>query len=354
MKILVTGGAGFIGSNFIRYCLKESPDYEIINFDKLTYAGNLKNLEEFKNNKSYIFIKGDICNSNLIRKVLNEYSPRYIVNFAAESHVDRSILEPKEFINTNIVGTFNLLTEANKYFKNLNDIQKKEFKLLHISTDEVYGSLKENEPAFTEDSKYYPNNPYSASKAGSDHLARSFYKTYKLPVIISNASNNYGPYQSIEKFIPLIIFKAINNKKIPVYGDGKQIRDWLYVEDHCEAIMKILEKSKPGEIYNISGSNEVENLEVLEFICNYIDKKLYIGSKCNRESCSNLINFVKDRPGHDRRYATNPQKIKNKLGWEAKTSFEYGIQKTIDWYLINKEWIKDQEQNYLNINYENS
>ena len=243
MRILVTGGAGFIGSNFIRFCLGKFSNYEIINFDKLTYAGNLKNLEQFKNNKRYIFVKGDICDTDLVNKVLNDHSPEYIVNFAAESHVDRSILEPEEFINTNIFGTFNLLNETKNYFHSLNDIQKKRFKLLHISTDEVYGSLKENQPAFTEESKYYPNNPYSASKASSDHLARSFYQTYKLPVIISNASNNYEPYQSIEKFIPLIIFKAINSKKIPVYGDGKQVRDWLYVDDHCEAILTILQNT---------------------------------------------------------------------------------------------------------------
>ena len=338
MNIFVTGGCGFIGSNFIRYWNSMFKEDKIINLDKLTYAGKLSNLSDIESNKNYEFIKGDISNSKLIENLLKKYNPTFIVNFAAESHVDRSIIYPEKFITTNILGTFKLLTNVNNYFSNLSKKKQDDFRFLHISTDEVYGSLKKEDAPFKETNKYFPNSPYSASKAGSDHIVRSFNKTYTLPTLISNCSNNYGPYQSIEKFIPLTIYNALNNKKIPIYGDGMQIRDWIYVKDHCEALKTILLKGKPGEVYNIGSSNEEKNINIAEKICNFLDFSIPL--KRNK-SYSEFIKFVKDRPGHDFRYAIDSNKIKKSLGWEAKTSISDGLELTIKWYLNNKEWVKE-------------
>ena len=338
MNIFVTGGCGFIGSNFIRYWSSMFKEDKIINLDKLTYAGKLSNLSDIESNKNYEFIKGDISNSKLIENLLKKYNPTFIVNFAAESHVDRSIIYPEKFITTNILGTFKLLTNVNNYFSNLSKKKQDDFRFLHISTDEVYGSLKKEDAPFKETNKYFPNSPYSASKAGSDHIVRSFNKTYTLPTLISNCSNNYGPYQSIEKFIPLTIYNALNNKKIPIYGDGMQIRDWIYVKDHCEALKTILLKGKPGEVYNIGSSNEEKNIHIAEKICNFLDFSIPL--KRNK-SYSEFIKFVKDRPGHDFRYAIDSKKIKKSLGWEAKTSISDGLELTIKWYLNNKEWVKE-------------
>lgn len=332
-SILITGGAGFIGSNFALEWCKTSSD-KIINLDLLTYAGNISNLQSLSGNDQHLFVHGDIADPILIANLLNKHKPRAIINFAAESHVDRSIASPKDFINTNILGTYNLLEASRNYFESLSDQDKQAFRFLHVSTDEVYGSLSNNDPAFTEESQYQPNSPYSASKASSDHLVRAWYHTYNLPTIITNCSNNYGPYQFPEKLIPLIISNALNGKNLPIYGDGKNIRDWLFVTDHCDAIRTILEHGRIGENYNIGGNNEKTNLEVVQTICELLDKLAPTQS-----SYKELITFVTDRAGHDRRYAINPSKIQKEFGWFPKESFETGIAKTVEWYINNKEWI---------------
>lgn len=330
-NLLVTGGCGFIGSNFIRYLFQEA-DFKgrIINVDKLTYAGNPENHHDLREDypDRYIFIKTDICNINSMDKIFAGYSIDTVCHFAAESHVDRSIVGPSDFIETNIIGTFNLLECAKKYKENINLFH-------HISTDEVYGSLG-REGLFTEDTPYRPNSPYSASKASSDHIVRAYFKTFDLPVTISNCSNNYGPYQFPEKLIPLMVLNALSEVPLPVYGDGKNVRDWLYVIDHCRAIKIIMEKGIKGETYNIGGSNEIENIRIVEMICDYIDD---IVNPKNHNSRRELIEFVKDRPGHDRRYAIDSSKIQEKLGWHPEESFETGLDKTIKWYLENSEWI---------------
>jgi dTDP-glucose 4,6-dehydratase len=344
MTILITGGAGFIGSNFILQLISNSSDV-IINLDKLTYAGNIKNLKTIINNKRHVFIKGCISDKDLLKKVFVEYKPRAVINFAAESHVDRSINSPDTFIQTNILGTFHLLQESLNYWNNLPQNQKLQFRFLHISTDEVYGSLSPKDPAFTEKNRYEPNSPYSASKASSDHLVRSFHHTYGLPTLTTNCSNNYGPYQFPEKLIPLIITHALNGKPLPIYGDGLQIRDWLFVEDHCDAISSVLEKGIPGEIYNVGGCNEKSNIEIVKIVCSILDE---LSPNKNKTPYEKQITYVKDRPGHDRRYAINATKIMSDLGWKPKETFESGIRKTILWYLNNQDWIHDiQSGSYM-------
>lgn len=332
---LVTGGAGFIGSNFIHYIFKETKfDGKIINVDKLTYAGNLENLVEIDNKyggERYFFRKVDICDFDEIKKIFEKYDIDTVVNFAAESHVDRSIFGPKDFIQTNIMGTFNLLEVAREVWK------KEDYSQLlfhHISTDEVYGSVEEGK-YFLESTAYQPNSPYSASKAASDHLVRAYYKTHGLPATISNCSNNYGPYQFPEKLIPLMILNILEEKNLPVYGDGKNVRDWLHIEDHCSAIWGILNKGKAGETYNIGGDNEWENIKLIYFLCEKIAK---IKGK-DKDYHKKLITFVKDRPGHDRRYAINCDKIRNELGWERQFDFEEGLDATIKWYMNHQDWI---------------
>jgi len=334
-NILVTGGAGFIGSNFIHYVFKNTLfEGKVINVDKLTYAGNLENLAEIENKygkEKYFFKKVDICDFEKIKKIFEKYDIDAVVNFAAESHVDRSIFGPKEFIQTNIMGTFNLLEVARECWRNK---EKEEILFHHISTDEVYGSIEEG-GYFYENTAYKPNSPYSASKASSDHLVRAYYKTYGLPVTVSNCSNNYGPYQFLEKLIPLMILNILREKNLPVYGDGKNVRDWLHVEDHCSAIWEILNKGKVEETYNIGGENEWENIKLVNFLCEKIAK---IKGK-DEDYYKRLITFVKDRPGHDRRYAINCDKIKQELGWSQKFDFEKGLDTTIKWYLDNKVWV---------------
>ena len=351
MSILVTGGAGFIGSNFINFWLKCNNE-QVINLDKLTYAGNLDNLIDIKNNNFYIFYKGEIGNENLVSELLNEHKPRFIVNFASETHVDKSIHNPEDFISTNIVGTFKLLESTKNYFNKLKEIDKENFRFLHISTDEVYGSLNDKEAPFNEKNCYKPNSPYSASKASSDHLVRSYYRTYNLPVLITNCSNNYGPYQYPEKLIPLIIYNALQHKQLPVYGDGLQIRDWLYVEDHCEAINFVLQFGIIGEVYNIGGDNQKNNLEVVNLICEILDE---LEPRRGGDSYKSLIKYVKDRTGHDRRYAIDIGKIKSQLNWKPSQSFNTGIKKTVKWYLDNQSWVnKLTDVNYhkwINKNY---
>lgn len=335
MKVIVTGGAGFIGSNFIRIALK-SHNIDIINLDKLTYAGNLDSLRDVENNPQYTFIHGDICNQELVESIFSEYQPDAILHFAAESHVDRSIDGPAAFIETNINGTFALLEGARKYFRSLEDGQKNKFRFLHISTDEVYGSLGET-GYFTEETPYAPNSPYSASKASSDHLVRSYFHTYGLPILMTNCSNNYGPYHFPEKLIPLMILNALEGKSLPIYGTGQNVRDWLYVEDHCRAILTVLTKGVPGEKYNIGGHNEKTNMSIVHILCDILDDKHpRIDGKSYREQ----IAFVKDRPGHDMRYAIDASKIQKELGWVPVETFETGIVKTVEWYLQNDEWCK--------------
>ena len=337
MSIIVTGGAGFIGSNFILDWFDNKSE-EIINIDSLTYSGNIKNLELIKNNKNLIFIKGDICNQELIKKTFDDYKPRAVINFAAESHVDRSIGSPENFIKTNILGVYNLLEVSKEYWKNLSSDKKNHFKFYHISTDEVYGELQINDPSFKEENPYAPNSPYSASKASSDHLVRAWNQTYGLPTLISNCSNNFGPYQYPEELIPLCIVNSLQNKNIPIYGDGKQVRDWLYVKDHCSAIRAILDKGSSGETYNIGGSNEKTNLEVVYSICDILDN---LKPNLKGNSYRELITYVKDRPGHDKRYAINSEKISQEIGWTPKENFESGISKTVYWYLENTSWLKE-------------
>tara|TARA_B100001057_G_scaffold367749_1_gene371130 strand:+ start:6065 stop:7129 length:1065 start_codon:yes stop_codon:yes gene_type:complete len=327
--ILVTGGAGFIGSAVIRHILDNS-NFKVINIDKLTYASSLSSLKKYEKNKNYIFKKIDICNQRKIFKIFKKYLPKLVMHLAAESHVDRSINAANNFIKTNILGTYNMLEVSKEYYKKLNIKNKKKFRFHHISTDEVYGDLKKKSPPADEDFKYSPSSPYSASKASADHLVRSWFRTYNLPVIISNCSNNYGPNQFPEKLIPLIILNALEKKKLPIYGNGQQIRDWLYVNDHAEALFKIIVKGKVGETYNIGGNNEIKNIDVVKTICKKLDT---IKPLSKNKSYINLIEYVEDRPGHDSRYAIDTKKIKKTLNWKPRESFETGIEKTINWYL---------------------
>jgi dTDP-glucose 4,6-dehydratase len=335
--ILVTGGAGFIGGNFVLDWLKSPANEGVINLDKLTYAGNLATLDSLKDSARHIFVHGDIGDKNLVAKLCEEYQPRAIINFAAESHVDRSIHGPAEFVSTNIVGTFNLLECAREYWNGLDGSSKKAFRFHHVSTDEVYGSLSATDPAFTETNTYEPNSPYSASKAASDHLVRAWFHTYGLQVITTNCSNNYGPYHFPEKLIPLVILNALNSKPLPIYGDGQQIRDWLYVGDHCSAIREVLAKGKLGETYNIGGWNEKANIDVVKTICAILDE---LKPRADGKSYVEQITYVKDRPGHDRRYAIDASKVERELGWRPKETFDTGIRKTVQWYLDNPEWVE--------------
>jgi len=335
--ILVTGGAGFIGANFVLDWLKEPNAEGIINLDKLTYAGNLATLASVKNDPRHLFVQGDIGDRALVAKLLKEHQPRAIVNFAAESHVDRSIHGPADFINTNIVGTFNLLECAREYWNGLQAAQKTNFRFHHVSTDEVYGSLLPTAPAFNETHPYEPNSPYSASKAASDHLVRAWFHTYGFPVVTTNCSNNYGPYHFPEKLIPLVILNAINLKPLPIYGDGQQVRDWLYVGDHCSAICAVLAKGELGQTYNIGGWNEKANIDVVKTICQILDE---VKPRADGQSYATQITFVKDRPGHDRRYAIDARKIERELGWRPAETFDTGIKKTVQWYLNNPIWVE--------------
>lgn len=337
MSILVTGGAGFIGANFVNDWLAQL-DEPVINLDKLTYAGNLKNLTGLEGNPHHIFIKGDIGDTDLIGELLAKHKPRAIINFAAESHVDRSIHGPEDFILTNIVGTFHLIETCRAYWNELTGQDKADFRFLHVSTDEVYGSLGKSDPAFAETNRYEPNSPYSASKASSDHLIRAYHHTYGMPVLTTNCSNNYGPYQFPEKLIPLVIHNALTGKDLPIYGDGQQIRDWLYVSDHCSAISRVLEAGRPGEVYNIGGLNEKANLDIVHTLCDILDD---VRPKADGSSYKSQITFVEDRAGHDRRYAIDATKIEQELNWKPAETFETGIQKTVQWYLNNEQWVND-------------
>ena len=338
--ILVTGGAGFIGSNFVLDWMGARPasDVGIVNLDLLTYAGNPANLAAVEGHPGYTLIHGDICNATLVAETLAKYQPKAIIHFAAESHVDRSIVGPEAFLKTNIDGTFTLLQVARAYYEGLTGEKKEDFRFLHVSTDEVYGTLAPDDPAFHEKTPYAPNSPYAASKASSDHLVRAWVHTYQLPCIITNCSNNYGPFQFPEKLIPLMITHAINGKPLPVYGDGQQIRDWLYVSDHASALAAVLERGRVGETYNVGGGNQRSNLEVVETICALLDE-LRPNSKFAPHN--QLITYVKDRPGHDRRYAIDAGKIESELGWTASESFETGLRKTVEWYLANPGWIEN-------------
>jgi len=351
MSILVTGCAGFIGSNFVRSWLANDSE-TVINLDKLTYAGNTGNLADLHEDDRYVFVHGDIGDTSLVEQLLGEHRPRAVVNFAAESHVDRSIGGPSEFIETNIMGTFRLLEAARSYWSALNEAERKAFRFLHVSTDEVFGSLNPEDSPFHEGSVYAPNSPYSASKAASDHLVRAWFHTYGLPVLTTNCSNNYGPYHFPEKLIPLTILNALDGKPLPVYGDGQQVRDWLYVEDHCRGIVAALESGTPGETYNIGGWNEMANLDVVRTICAILDEKR---PRTDGASYTEQITFVADRPGHDRRYAIDARKIESELGWRPQENFDTGINKTVQWYLDNPKWVADvrdgsyrnwMEQNY--------
>jgi dTDP-glucose 4,6-dehydratase len=335
--ILVTGGAGFIGSNFILQWIEREAG-KVINLDKLTYAGNLRNLERVASERRYGFVLGDIADRTLVRETLHEHKPRAIVHFAAESHVDRSILGPDDFIHTNVGGTFALLEEARAYCTNLTENERRDFRFLHVSTDEVYGSLGPDDPAFCETTAYAPNSPYSASKAASDHLVRAYHHTYQLPTLTTNCSNNYGPYQFPEKLIPLMILNARAGKTLPVYGDGRNVRDWVFVGDHCEAVRTVLARGRPGETYNIGGWNQKANLEIVETLCGLLDE---FCAKDQVVPHRQLITFVKDRPGHDRRYAIDARKIQRELQWRPRETFESGIRKTVLWYLENQEWIQE-------------
>jgi dTDP-glucose 4,6-dehydratase len=332
---LVTGGAGFIGSNFVLDWLAQSGE-PVVNLDKLTYAGNLENLSSLDGDNRHIFVKGDIGDSALVAELLTTHEPRAIINFAAESHVDRSIHGPEDFIQTNIVGTFQLLEAVRAYWGGLQGEAKTGFRFLHVSTDEVYGSLGKDDAAFTETHAYAPNSPYSASKAASDHLVRSYHHTYGLPVLTTNCSNNYGPYHFPEKLIPLMIVNALAGKPLPVYGDGQQIRDWLYVKDHCGAIREVLARGSVGEVYNVGGWNEKPNLDIVHTLCHLLDE---LRPKANGGSYQSQITYVTDRPGHDRRYAIDASKIERELGWRPSETFETGIRKTVAWYLANADWV---------------
>lgn len=336
MKILVTGGAGFIGSAVIRHLIKHT-DHEVLNIDKLTYAGNLESLKEIDQSPKYQFKQMDICDTEQITKAIEAFQPDAIMHLAAESHVDRSIDGPAAFIQTNIVGTYTLLEAARKYWMSLDSDTKQHFRFHHISTDEVYGDLEGTTDLFTETTSYAPSSPYSASKASSDHLVRAWYRTYGLPVLVTNCSNNYGPYHFPEKLIPLVILNALDAKPLPVYGNGQQIRDWLFVEDHARALYKVVTEGVVGETYNIGGHNEKQNIKVVKTICKILDE---LKPQSSGQSYESLITFVKDRPGHDLRYAIDAAKIKNELGWSPTETFETGIRKTVEWYLNNLEWCR--------------
>jgi len=331
--LLVTGGAGFIGSNLVHYCL-EYKDFILINLDKLTYAGNPESLLSIRDDPRYVFVQGDICNRDLLKELFQKYQPEAVMHLAAESHVDRSIDGPGSFIQTNIDGTFQLLEAARVYWTALSKEKKRSFRFLHISTDEVYGSLGKD-GYFTEESRYQPSSPYSASKASSDHIVRAYYHTYSLPTMITNCSNNYGPRQFPEKLIPLILLNALEGQDLPVYGNGKNVRDWLYVEDHCRALLTVLAGGAPGDTYNIGGNQEKTNLEVVQTLCKLLDK---LSPRKDAKSYQEQIVFVKDRPGHDFRYAIDASKIKRKLGWQPVENFESGLRRTVTWYLSNRDW----------------
>lgn len=341
MKILITGGAGFIGCNLIRWIIENTED-DVVNVDKLTYAGNLASLKELENSPRYEFRHLDICDDGGIREVFEDLRPDAVMHLAAESHVDRSIDGPREFIQTNLVGTFTLLHAARRYFDELAEEDKKRFRFLHVSTDEVYGSLGLEDPAFSETTPYDPHSPYSASKAGSDHLARAWYSTYGLPVLITNCSNNYGPYQFPEKLIPVVILKALRGEQIPIYGKGENVRDWLYVTDHANALHSVLMKGTPGETYNIGGDNEKSNIELVRYICRILDELRPTAENESIEGGINeyaeLITFVEDRPGHDLRYAIDASKIRDSIGWAPEEKSDSGLRKTVAWYLENGEW----------------
>ncbi|HEY3300160.1 MAG TPA: dTDP-glucose 4,6-dehydratase [Methylophilaceae bacterium] len=349
--IIVTGGAGFIGSNFVLDWVSLGLG-KVVNVDKLTYAGNLENLAEIDGNPNHLFVEGDIGDRALWSKLLAEHKPRAVLNFAAESHVDRSILGPEDFIQTNVVGTFHLLEEVRAYFNDLNDADKANFRFLHVSTDEVYGTLSATDPAFTETTPYAPNSPYSASKAASDHLVRAYHHTYGLPVLTTNCSNNYGPFHFPEKLIPLCLLNALAGKPLPIYGDGQQIRDWLFVKDHCSAIRRVLEAGKLGETYNVGGWNEKANLTVVTTLCAILDD---LKPRADGQKYVSQITYVKDRPGHDRRYAIDATKLERELGWKPKETFETGIRKTVEWYLDNQAWVSNvtsgEYRNWVNKQY---
>lgn len=342
--ILVTGGAGFIGSNFVLEWLG-SEDESVLNLDKLTYAGNLNNLASLRDDRRHVFVQGDICDRELIDRLLNEHKPRAIVHFAAESHVDRSIHGPAAFVQTNVNGTFNLLEASRAYWSTLSDQARSEFRFLHVSTDEVYGSLDPSDVPFSETHPYQPNSPYSASKAASDHLVRAYHHTYGFPTLTTNCSNNYGPYHFPEKLIPLVIANARAGKPLPIYGDGQQIRDWLYVKDHCAAIRRVLSEGRLGETYNVGGWNEKANLEVVHALCDILDE---MDPRPAGGSYRQQITYVADRPGHDRRYAIDARKIERELGWKPLETFETGLRKTVRWYLDNDAWVKNvQSGDYM-------
>ena len=350
--ILVTGGAGFIGTNFVLDWIAEVGE-PVINLDKLTYAGNIDNLASVQGDARHVFQQGDIGDTALVGRLLSEHKVRAVVNFAAESHVDRSIHGPAAFIETNVVGTFGLLEAVRHYWTGLPADQKLGFRFLHVSTDEVYGSLSASDPAFTEENKFEPNSPYSASKAASDHLVRAYHHTYGLPVVTTNCSNNYGPFHFPEKLIPLMIVNALAGKPLPVYGDGQQIRDWLYVGDHCSAIRRVLEAGRLGETYNVGGWNEKPNLEIVRTVCALLDEKR---PRVDGKSYAELIAYVTDRPGHDRRYAIDARKIERELGWKPAETFDTGIRKTVEWYLANADWVTRVQsgayRDWLSMNYE--
>lgn len=349
--IVVTGGAGFIGSNFVNAWVELGLG-KVVNLDKLTYAGNMENLAGIENNENHVFVKADIGDREVVSQLLKEHKPKAVLNFAAESHVDRSIHAPGEFIQTNIVGTFNLLEEVRAYWNALDEQSQKDFRFLHVSTDEVYGSLTEDDPAFKETNPYEPNSPYSASKAASDHLVRAYHHTYHMPVLTTNCSNNYGPYHFPEKLIPLVIHNALAEKPLPIYGNGSNIRDWLYVGDHCSAIRRVLEAGTVGETYNIGGWNEKTNLEVVHTLCDILDQE----QPKKEGSYRDQITFVTDRPGHDQRYAIDATKIERELGWKPAETFETGIRKTVTWYLDNQTWVNrvtsGEYKNWIGQNYQ--
>jgi dTDP-glucose 4,6-dehydratase len=333
--ILVTGAAGFIGSNFVIDWLAQSGE-AVVNLDKLTYAGNPENLKTLQGDARHVFVQGDIGDRALVDQLLKDHAPRALVNFAAESHVDRSIHGPGEFIQTNVVGTFNLLESVRAHWTSLGDADKAAFRFLHVSTDEVYGTLGPDDAPFTETTPFAPNSPYSASKASSDHLVRAYHHTYGIPVLTTNCSNNYGPYHFPEKLIPLVIVNALQGKPLPIYGDGQQVRDWLFVKDHCSAIRRVLEAGKPGETYNVGGWNEMANIEIVQKVCALLDE---FRPRADGKRYNEQITYVKDRPGHDRRYAIDARKIHTELGWKPVETFESGIRKTVQWYLDNPEWV---------------